>query len=75
MSILRVRNVPPGVIEILRARAAAEGKPLSTYVAAELTRLASRPTNVDIAARLAGSDRTNAPDVAEILKALDDGRR
>lgn len=75
MSTLYVRDVPPEVTETLKNRAAAEGKSLSAYVAAELTRLASRPTNAEIAARLTGRDRTHAPGTADILEALEDGRR
>lgn len=75
MSTLYVRDVPPEVIETLKERAAAEGKSLSAHVATELTRVASRPTNAEIVARLKQRDRTNGPATSDILDALEEGRR
>jgi len=40
-----------------KERAAAEGKSPSAYVAAELTKIAARPTNAQIVARLKARDR------------------
>ncbi len=52
MATLYVRDVPLEVAETLKDRAAAEGKSLSAYVNAELAKIAARPTNAEIAARL-----------------------
>lgn len=75
MSTLYVRDVPPEVTEALKKRAAAEGKALSSYVAAELGRVASRPTNAEIVARLRERTRSDGPGAADILDALQDTRR
>jgi plasmid stability protein len=75
MSTLYVRDVPPAVVETLKERAAAEGKSLSAHIAAELTRIASRPTNAEVASRLSDRDRTSGPATSDILTALEDGRR
>ncbi|MDO5495131.1 MAG: hypothetical protein Q4G64_05425 [bacterium] len=48
---------------------------LSAYVAAELTMIASRPTNEQIVARLRARDRTSGPSSAEILEAVRAGLR
>lgn len=75
MTTLYVRDVPPEVAETLKERAAAEGKSLSAYVAAELGRIASRPTNVEIVARLRELDRSEGPSSADIVEALRESRR
>ncbi|WP_420113884.1 FitA-like ribbon-helix-helix domain-containing protein [Pseudactinotalea sp.] len=75
MATLYIRDVPESVSEVLKRRAAAEGKSLSTYVAGELTNLAQRPTNAEVVARLAERDRSSGPSTDEILAALDEGRR
>ncbi|NLG19991.1 MAG: antitoxin [Actinomycetales bacterium] len=72
---LYVRDVPPEVAQVLKERAAAEGKSLSAYVVAELARVASRPTNAEIVARLRTRDRADGPSTTEILDALADARR
>jgi len=72
---LYVRDVPPEVAQVLKERAAAEGKSLSAYVVAELARVASRPTNAEIVARLRTRDRADGPSTTEILDALADVRR
>ena len=75
MSTLYVRDVPPEVTEALKKRAAAEGKSLSAYVAAELSRIAARPTNAEIVARLRERDRADGPSTTDIIEALEDSRR
>lgn len=75
MSTLYVRDVPPEVSKALKERAAAEGKSLSAYVVGELSRIASRPTNAEVVARLRERDRTDGPRTSEILDALEDTRR
>lgn len=63
------------VAETLKERAAAQGKSLSAYVGAELARIAARPTNEEIAARLRARDRSAGPSTEEILTAVEAGRR
>lgn len=60
---------------MLKRRAADEGKSLSAYVAAELAKLAARPSNQEIVARLRASDRSDGPSTADIVKELEEGRR
>ena len=61
MTTLYIRDVSDDVAETLKERAAAEGKSLSAYVGAELTKIAVRPTNAHIVARLRERDRSAAP--------------
>jgi antitoxin FitA len=75
MKTLYIRDVPEAVAETLKERAAAQGKSLSAYVAAELARIASRPTNEEIAARLRSKDRSTGPSTREIMTAIEAGRR
>lgn len=75
MSTLYIRDVSEETAEVLKARAASLGLSLSTYVGAELARIAARPTNEEIVARLRGLDRTNGPTSDEIVTAVGDGRR
>ncbi|MCK0112826.1 antitoxin [Ornithinimicrobium sp. F0845] len=75
MTTLYVRDVPVEVMATLKKRAAAEGKSLSAYVAAELGRSASRPTNTEIVERLRRLDRSEGPTSADILDALAQSRR
>lgn len=75
MKTLYVRDVPDDVVETLKERAAAEGRSLSAYVATELTRIAARPTNVEVVARLRDRDRSTGPTADEIVAAVEAGRR
>jgi plasmid stability protein len=75
MTTLYIRDVSDDVADILKERAAAEGKSLSAFVGAELTKIATRPTNAQIVARLRERDRSGAPTVDEILDAVQAGRR
>ena len=75
MTTLYIRDVSDDVAETLKERAAAEGKSLSAYVGAELTKIASRPTNAQVAARLRERDRSAGPTADEILEAAGAGRR
>lgn len=75
MTTLYVRDVPAEVAQTLKERAAAEGKSLSAYVVAELGRIAARPTNAEIVARLRQRDRTGGPSATDIIDALRESRR
>lgn len=75
MTTLYIREVPEAVAAKLKERAAAQGRSLSAYVGAELARIAERPTNEEIAARLRTRDRATGPTTEEIVAAVEAGRR
>lgn len=75
MTTLYIRDVAEPVAETLKQRAAAKGLSLSAYVSSELSKLASRPTNEEIVARLGAYDRTGWPTTDEILEAVQASRR
>lgn len=75
MPTLYIRDVPEDVTETLKERAAAQGQSLSAYVGAELVKIATRPSNAQIAARLASRNRSNGPSSEDVLEAVRDSRR
>jgi plasmid stability protein len=75
MTTLYIRDVSDDVAATLKERAAAEGKSLSAYVGAELSRIAGRPTNADIVARLRSRNRAGGPTTDEIVTEAKAGRR
>ena len=75
MTTLYIRDVPEDVANTFKERAAAEGRSLSAYLASELTRLAGRPTNAEIVARLRQRDREQGASRDDILRVLHEGRR
>ena len=75
MTTLYIRDVPDDVAETLKERAAAGGMSLSAYVGAELAKIASRPTNAEIAARLMSRDRSTGPTAEDIVAAVGAGRQ
>jgi antitoxin FitA len=75
MTTLYIREVSEEVAETLKQRAAAQGKSLSAYVGAELAKIAARPTNEEIVARLRARDRSNGPTSDEIVAAVEADRR
>lgn len=75
MTTLYIRDVSDEVAQTLKERAAAEGKSLSAYVGAELARIAARPTNAQIVARLRERNRSSGPTATEIIEAVRAGRR
>ena len=75
MATLYIRDVSDPVAETLKRRAATQGVSLSAYVALELSKLASRPTNEEIVERLRTDDRTDGPTRSDILEAVRDVRR
>lgn len=74
MTTLYIRDVSEDVAEKLKERAAAEGKSLSAYVGAELAKMAARPTNAEIVAKLKARKRSNGPTSEEIVAAVQAGR-
>lgn len=75
MTTLYIREVSEEVAETLKQRAAAQGKSLSAYVGAELAKIAARPTNEEIVARLRARDRSDGPTTDEIVAAVQADRR
>jgi len=75
MTTLYIREVSEEVAETLKQRAAAQGKSLSAYVGAELAKIAARPTNEEIVARLRARDRSNGPRTDDIVAAVQADRR
>jgi len=75
MTTLYIRDVSEEVAETLKQRAAAQGKSLSAYVGAELAKIAARPTNEEIVARLRVRDRSDGPTAEEIVAAVQADRR
>jgi antitoxin FitA len=77
MASITIRNVPSEVHDELAARAARSGRSLQEYLLAALTHLAGRPDVRTVLER--ARDRVNATGsgltAAEILEALDEGRR
>ena len=49
---VQIRDVPDKTVAVLRSRAAAEGMSMSEYLRSELIRLASRPTQDELFARI-----------------------
>lgn len=75
MTTLYIRDVPAKVAEKLKKRAADEGQSLSAYVGLELAKIAARPTNAEIVARLRARDRSSGPTTDEIVAEVQAGRR
>lgn len=67
MPLLQVRDVPEATVNRLKARAAEHGLTLTAYLRTELDRLAARPTNAEVAERLARRNRRGGPSVAETV--------
>jgi plasmid stability protein len=75
VTTLYIRDVSEEVAETLKQRAAADGKSVSAYVGGELAKIAARPTNAEVAARLNARDRSNGPSADEIVAAVQAHRR
>ncbi|SNC71616.1 hypothetical protein SAMN05445756_1558 [Kytococcus aerolatus] len=75
MKTLYVRDVPDDVAERLKERAAAAGQSLSAYVAGQLTTLASRPTNAEVAQRLHARQRDEGLSREEVVERVAASRR
>ena len=67
MALVQVRDVAESTLNSLKANAAERGLTLSAYLRNELDRLAARPTNAEIAERLARREREGGPSVADTV--------
>lgn len=74
MPTLYIRDISDDVAATLKERAAAAGTSLSAYVGAELSKIAGRPTNEEIVARLRARDRSGGPTSDDIVAAMHAGR-
>jgi hypothetical protein len=67
MALIQVRDVPETTVRALKAQAAEHGLTLTAYLRAQLDRLAARPTNAEIADRLARRNRRGGPSAADTV--------
>ncbi len=67
MPLVQVRDVSEETVKTLKVKAAERGMTLTAYVRMELDRLAARPSNAEIADRLARRDRRGGPSVADTV--------
>jgi len=67
MALVQVRDVSDTTVVALKIRAAEHGLTLAAYLRAELDRLAARPTNAEIAERLARRNRKGGPTAADTV--------
>jgi hypothetical protein len=72
--VLYVRDVDDAVIETLKNRAAEARMSLSSYVAAQLTTIASRPTNAELLRRARRrleqvGDAVSIADIVDVVRA------
>lgn len=75
MATIYVRGVSDDVVSALKMRAATEGASLSTYLAAELSKLAKRPSNFDIVEKLKNRERRSELTAAEVVDIVRESRR
>lgn len=70
---VQIRDVPESVHAVLVRRAESAGQSLQQFLQAELERLASRPSNAELMARIEARRKPSIT-VDEILEALDESR-
>jgi hypothetical protein len=70
MTLIQVRDVPELTVTALKGLAAEQGLTLSAFLRAELERLARRPTNAEIARRMANRDRSGGPSAADTVREI-----
>lgn len=76
MATLYIRDVPDDVAQVLKDRATERGESLSVFATRELSKVARRPTNAEIIARLQRTERMSPPPtIDEIVEAVHEGRR
>ncbi len=67
MPLVQVRDVRAATVKSLRAQAAERGMSLTAFLRVELDRLAARPTNADVVARMAARNRRGGPTEADTV--------
>lgn len=75
MKTVQIRNVPEDVHRRLKSRAATEGRSLSEYALAELSRSLERPTLAELAARIREHEPVESDvSMADLVRAERDAR-
>jgi len=69
MKMLQIRNVPDELHRDLKERAAREGTTMSELVLRELPRIARRPSNKEVLARIRSREPVGGPSGAELVRA------
>ncbi|MBO0808413.1 MAG: antitoxin [Actinobacteria bacterium] len=67
MPLVQLRDVPETTVTALKVQAAERGLSLAAYLRNELERLAKRPTNAEIADRMARRTRVDGPTVSDTV--------
>ncbi len=57
--MIQIRDVPPQLHRLLKARAASEGKTLSAYLLGEVAGLAEQPTTKELLGRIRARERVS----------------
>lgn len=71
--MVQVRDVPSGVVDVLKSRAAAQGTSLSEYLRAEIERMAAEPTMHEVLERLRSRPRRHLDvDIADVVREVRD---
>jgi nicotinamide mononucleotide adenylyltransferase len=70
VTLIQVRDVPEPTVAALKSLAAEQGLTLSAFLRAELERLAQRPTNAEIARRMADRDRSGGPSTVDTVREI-----
>ncbi|MFT4220780.1 MAG: antitoxin [Microbacterium sp.] len=70
-----IRDLDPDVHAVLAERAKGAGQSLQQFLTAELTRLASKPTNAEIIARIRARDHKPSFSPEDVIAALHRERR
>ena len=68
-SLLQIRDVPDDARRVLKARAAAEGKSLNSYLLDLLDREVARPTVAEVLDRAARRSESSSTSAVEIIAA------
>ncbi len=72
--LVQIRDVDESVRDTLKARAAARGQSLNSYLRALLTETARRPSRADTLARIDRRVETSSRSAVEIVRAERDAR-
>lgn len=71
---VQVRDVPDDIVEVLKARAEAQGKSLASFVRELMTQEAATPSIEDIMRRIASREPIDIT-ADEVQEMIEDGRR
>lgn len=71
---VQIRNVPDGVHQRLKVKAAQSGRSLNEYLLGQLEHVATRPELTDLAERIHARGQYAIPSREDVLEAIRDGR-